>query len=108
MRVYPYLSKGQPTQLKENILYLAFPVDDLFNQEQMEITENRKIVEEVLSSFFEQKCQLRCLSATYSLSEKPSFVESKISVTEACKLFKAEEISFSGGENQEADKMFDW
>jgi len=108
MRVYTYLSKGQPTQLKENILYLAFPVDDLFNQEQMEITENRKIVEEVLSSFFEQKCQLRCLSATYSLSEKPSFVESKISVTEACKLFKADEISFSGGENQEADKMFDW
>lgn len=108
MPVYTYLSKGQPGQLKENVLYLAFPADDLFNQEQMEKIENRKIVEEVLSSFFEHKCQLRCLSVTHSLPEKPFLAEGKISVTEACKLFKAEEVFFPGGENQEADKMFDW
>ncbi|HAG09010.1 MAG TPA: DNA polymerase III subunit gamma/tau [Desulfotomaculum sp.] len=106
--VYTYLSKGQPAQLKENILYLVFPADDLFNQKQMEKTENKKIAEEVLSNIFEQKCRLRCLSATHSLPEKPFLTEGKISLTEACELFKAEEVIFSGGENQEADKMLDW
>ena len=106
--VYTYLSKGQLAELKESILYLTFPGDDLFNQEQMEKMENRKIVEEVMSSFFEQKCQLRCINSTRSWPEKSFLTEGKISVAETCKFFEAEEVVFSSGENQEADKMLDW
>lgn len=108
MPVYTYLFKGQPVQLEGNILYLAFPPEDSFNKEQLKKTENKKIAEEVLSSFFKQKCRLSNLSATQSLPEEPSLAEKKISVTETCKLFKAKEINIPCGENQEADKIFDW